>query len=152
MPRAPFQVLVLPFRMLDSGEVEYALLRRGDTGYWQGIAGGGEDAETPEQAARREAAEEAGLSPSCPLITLQSVASIPTVIFPAHLHWPKDLLVIPEYAFGVNATGQDIVLSSEHAAVRWCAEPEARQLVRWDSNRTALWELARRIETGQLVC
>ncbi|GBF06479.1 hypothetical protein DAERI_090065 [Deinococcus aerius] len=150
MGRAPFQVLVLPFRLLSRGQVEFALLRRRDAGYWQGVAGGGEDDETPEQTARREATEEAGISPSCPLVALQAVASIPAVIFPAHLHWPKDLLVVPEYAFGVDATGQELVLSGEHDAIRWCAESQARQLVKWDSNRTALWELARRIESGRV--
>lgn len=47
--RAPFQVLVLPFRKTTSG-TEYALFRRSDSGDWQTIAGGGDDGETPLQA------------------------------------------------------------------------------------------------------
>src|SRR5215216_3724181 len=64
MARAPFQVLVLPFRIVDTSTFEYALFKRSDEPYWQGIAGGGEDAETPLAAARREAFEEAQIPPS----------------------------------------------------------------------------------------
>ena len=39
--RAPFQVLVLPYRQLDDSEYEYAVLRRADEGYWHVVAGGG---------------------------------------------------------------------------------------------------------------
>ncbi|HEY2253948.1 MAG TPA: NUDIX domain-containing protein, partial [Planctomycetaceae bacterium] len=63
MPRAPFQVLVIPFRRIDGGSFVYALFRRQQAtgGYWQWIAGGGEDDESPLEAARREALEEAGI-------------------------------------------------------------------------------------------
>ena len=52
--RAPFQILVIPFRRTAAG-LEFAVLRRSDADYWQFVAGGGEDDETPLQAARREA-------------------------------------------------------------------------------------------------
>ena len=58
MARAPFQVLVYPYRKTREDGLEYALLKRSDAGYWQGIAGGGEDNETLLEAARREAYEE----------------------------------------------------------------------------------------------
>jgi hypothetical protein len=38
MPRAPLQILVLPFREVRKSEFEYAVLRRSDDGYWQGAA------------------------------------------------------------------------------------------------------------------
>lgn len=38
MPRAPLQILVLPFREVRKSEFEYAVLRRSDDGYWQGVA------------------------------------------------------------------------------------------------------------------
>ena len=61
MARAPFEVLVYPYRGLPDGRFVYALFRRADAGFWQGIAGGGEDGETPLEAVRREAYEEAGI-------------------------------------------------------------------------------------------
>jgi dATP pyrophosphohydrolase len=54
MARAPFQVLVLPYRRRPDGALEYALFQRADSGVWQAIAGGGENLETPEAAAARE--------------------------------------------------------------------------------------------------
>ena len=59
MSRAPFQVLVNPYRKRSNGHFEYALMQRADDGTWQGIAGGGEDGETPFEAAIRETYEEA---------------------------------------------------------------------------------------------
>jgi len=59
MARAPFQVLILPFRQAADGDWQYGVLRRSDE-YWQGIAGGGEDGEAPLEAAMREMEEEAG--------------------------------------------------------------------------------------------
>ena len=40
MARAPFQILVFPYRRRGD-KFEFALFRRADDGYWQGIAGGG---------------------------------------------------------------------------------------------------------------
>lgn len=42
MARAPFQVLVIPHRIHMHNQLEFALLKRADEGFWQGIAGGGE--------------------------------------------------------------------------------------------------------------
>jgi len=47
MARAPFQVLVYPYRKRNENHREYALLRRADDGTWQGVAGGGEVGEKP---------------------------------------------------------------------------------------------------------
>ncbi len=59
--RAPFQVLVIPFRR--TGTVpEFAVLKRSDASYWQFVAGGGENDETPAQAATRETEEEIGIT------------------------------------------------------------------------------------------
>jgi len=38
MARAPFRILVFPYKMLDDNPM-YALFRRSDEGFWQGIAG-----------------------------------------------------------------------------------------------------------------
>jgi len=150
MARAPFQVLVLPFRRTGGGGVEFAVLRRRDLGLWQGVAGGGEDGETPGQAAEREASEELGLDRPVPLYPLQTVASIPACMFAARRTWPRGTYVIPEYAFGADLTGLDVTLSKEHTAVRWLDAKAARAALRFDSNRTALEELAERLEADDL--
>lgn len=47
------QVLVIPYKMIN-GKAEYCIFKRSDALYWQFIAGGGEDKETPLEAAKRE--------------------------------------------------------------------------------------------------
>lgn len=143
--RAPFQVLVFPYRRRDDGTYVFAVFRRADLGFWQGIAGGGEDDETPVEAARREVREEAGISDEAPLIALDSVASVPVSAFSKVDHWPTGRFVIPEYAFGVDVSGQTLALSWEHSELRWLTLEEAQKLVRFDSNSVALGELAQRL-------
>ena len=145
MARAPFQVLVLPYRIVGQGDHEFAVFSRSDYDCWQGIAGGGEEAETPLQAAQREALEEAGIPPDRVFLPLDSVASVPVTCFPASTLWGDHLYVIPEYAFGVDATGACMVVSDEHREFRWLTYPQAERLLKYDSNRVALWELNQRI-------
>jgi dihydroneopterin triphosphate diphosphatase len=144
--RAPFQVHVLLWRRIDEGRLEYALFRRVKGRFWQGIAGGGEDDETPVEAALREAHEEAGF-PGEPqdLLRLDSMATIPVVGIMGSLYWGPDVLVVPEYSFGLRCTAETCVLSDEHDVYRWFSFPEASRRLRWDSNRNALWELDHRL-------
>lgn len=144
MPRAPLQVLVIPFRNTDAG-LEYAVFHRADEAIWQFIAGGGEDTETALMAAQREAAEEAGIAGARRWLELDARASIRRTEFAQTEHWPTTLYVVPEFAFGVEATGDTLCLSHEHDEVRWCTYAEAQALLGWDSNRTALWELNERL-------
>ena len=43
--RAPFNVLVIPSYRAPDAETRYCVLRRADAGFWQWVAGGGEDAQ-----------------------------------------------------------------------------------------------------------
>lgn len=144
--RAPFQVLVIPYILSNSDGPRYAVFRR--PGYepalWQWIAGGGESGETPIQAARRESAEEAGISAAADFMTLRTVSSIPVFNFPG-TDWPDDLDVVPEYAFAVEIDDPVLTLSSEHVEYRWLDYRGVIGILKWDSNRTALWELQRRL-------
>lgn len=145
--RAPFQVLVIPF--LESSEgFRFGLLRREDAGYWQGIAGGGEADETPLEAARREAAEEAGVGPDAEFVALDARSTMPVVAVTGEFTWGPEVLVIPEFAFGARSAGEHLRLSHEHTEYRWFDLDDAMQAVQWDSNRTALWELHHRLHTG----
>lgn len=149
MARAPFQVLVLPWRHR-AGAFEVAVLRRADYDLWQFISGGGEDDETPAAAARREAHEEAAVPPGASYLALDSTCTIPACWFQAWPLWPADVLVVREHAFGVEVPGE-LVLSPEHRELRWCTVPEAMDLVRFDSNRNALWELHERLHPGPRI-
>jgi len=145
MSRAPFQILVIHFYRGEPGKAEYAVFRRSDAGYWQGIAGGGEGKETPLQAARRESQEEAGIPEDAQFITLDTVCSVSVDNFADGTLWDKDILVIPEYFFGVEMGSKEITISAEHLEYRWVEYEEALSMLKWDSNKTALWELNRRL-------
>lgn len=147
--RAPYNVLVLPYRQVPGGW-EFCVMRRSDADYWQGIAGGGEVGEAPPVAAKREAEEEAGIPQSAPYCRLDSMASVSVRHFPAHRFWTEHRYVIPEYCFGVDATGVGIALSDEHTEFLWGSHDTVRDRLHWDSNITALWELAERLVKGDL--
>ena len=143
MARAPFNVLVLPYRACD-GVHEFAVFSRADVEMWQFIAGGGEDGEDDAQAARREAFEEGGIDSEDGWIALDSRASIPRSAYPG-APWPESVLVIPEFCFAVEIGDSEIRLSHEHERFDWLRYEAARERLTWDSNRVALWELNERL-------
>jgi dATP pyrophosphohydrolase len=151
MARAAFQVLVLPFTQ-QGDRIKYAIFTRSDAATVQFIAGGGENNEQPAEAAKREAFEEAGISPFATYYTLNTQCSIPVYCFRAadRAHWGKECFVVPEYAFAVRITSETLTLSHEHIQYEWLEYDAAAAKLRYDSNRTALWELNERIKTGCL--
>ncbi len=121
-------------------------MKRSDDGWWQAIAGGGEDDETPLDAARRETCEEAGIPPTAELIQLDTVEPVPVAEFRNSQIWGENVYVIPQYCYGVNAQDFQIVISGEHAEYRWLPYAEARDLIKFEGNKTALWELNQRLK------
>jgi len=146
MNRDPFQTLVIPYRILPNQNILYAIFRCEERtgGYWQGIAGGGENGESPLEAAKREAFEEAGIGEDSDYIALDSLAMIP-VKDVCGFKWGEDVLVIPEYCFGIKVENEHLQLSPEHTDFRWMNYSDAKELLHWDSNKTALWELNHRL-------
>jgi len=143
--RAPFQILVLPYRK-SGNKFEYAIFKRTDAGYWQGIAGGGEDNETPFEAAKRELCEETGINSGSKLFKLQFLAYVPKIEFAAHKGWPEDIYVVPEYYFSFEVVGENIILSNEHTEYKWVDYDTAHDLLFWQSNKVGLWELNERLK------
>jgi dATP pyrophosphohydrolase len=140
--RAPLQVLVIPFRWKE-GKHQYAILKVNDGGCWQFVAGGAENKETPIQAARRECQEETGLEGK--IFPLDSMTTIPKSQFLDSVKWGEEVYVIPEYTFGLEVLEGEIQLSREHTAYRWVDFDQGCSLLKWDSNRNALWELHQRL-------
>ena len=56
------------------------------------------------------------------------------------------LIDIPEYCFGVKIEGTEIKLSKEHLEYKVCSYEEAYSMLRYDGNKTALWELNMRLK------
>ena len=147
MSRAPFQVLVIPYNILKD-TIRYCIFERTQPMFQvQFIAGGGEDDETPIEAAERECFEEAQIQ-SGNFIKLTSLCYIPTHIFSENQRkiWGEDVFVIPEHAFAVELKSADIVISEEHTWYKWVSYEEALSSLKWDSNKTALYELNCRIK------
>ena len=143
--RLPYQVLVIPYRKVDD-IYQFAIFSRADMDCWQWIAGGGEDNdESILESAKREAYEEACISKDLDFIRLDTLSSIPTSIF-GDGGWDDNIYVIPEYSFAVCIEGSQLIISKEHKEFKWVEYKEAYELLKYDSNRTALWELAKRIK------
>ena len=143
MGRAPFQVLVILFHKRDNA-IKYCIFERKQPhSQIQFVAGGGEDEETPVEAAARELREETGVAGAC-LLSLKSLCYIPTHIFSVEQRkvWGEEVYVIPEYSFAAEVETADCIeLSDEHAGFSWVTYEEAQGALKWDSNKTALYEL-----------
>lgn len=143
--RAPYQVLVIPYRFRNN-DIEFAIFSRSDMKCWQWIAGGGEDFdESFLDSARREAFEEANIPFDSDYIELDSRTSIPVEHCAGGFIWGKDVYVVTEYSFGVSVSSDDLEISSEHKGYKWVTYTEALKLLKYDSNKTALWELNKRL-------
>lgn len=141
--RAPFQVLVFPYQMLGN-EPRFLIGCRSDDGVWQAVSGGGEGNESKLQAAKRELLEETGLVGNN-WQKLDSICSLPKVLYKGHQNWNNHQFVIPEYCFSVQVSSEPR-LSNEHTELRWFSYEEASQLLKYDSNRNALWEAYERLK------
>ncbi len=152
MSRQPKQVHIYLYREGKDG-YEYAIFQRSDNPlWWQGICGGLEDDETIEEAAIRETYEEAGISDKLPFYKLENLSYLPVSIFSEKRQniWGKDIVVVPMFFFAVPYNGQ-ITLSHEHSEIRWLSYENAQQLVYFNDQKTALYELNERLKRGNLI-
>ena len=121
--RAPFQILAIPYRLKPT--LQYCVLHRSDSDQYQFVAGGGEDAEKPIEAAEREIYEETSVK-AARILLLTSMAYIPANVIAksARALWSPDIIVIPEYAFGFLCEAE-ITVSREHTGFEWLGYQEA---------------------------
>jgi len=143
MSRQPINVLVFPYFINEEDKIEYAIFKRSDGNWWQGISGGVEGNENIIDAAKRECWEESRIDRNSSYIKLDAVSSVPRNIF--NYNWDTDVYVVKEYSFGVKVNSKELILSDEHEEYGWFSYDECISLLKWDSNKTALWELNRRL-------
>ena len=144
-----FQALVFPFRKSNSKVYEYAVFQRIRSGLWQAISGGGKTDESFLEAAKREAWEETSISQSAKYYSLETINSVPIHYFTEQT--PEGRYVIEEHCFAVDCDGIEITLSPEHSEYRWVDYETAQKLLKWDSNKTALWELNQRLLDNKMI-
>ena len=104
-----------------------------------------EDGEFPIESAKREAFEEAGITKECSYIQLDSVSSLPVEDVVGEFLWGDDVYVIKEFSFGVKVPTKTSHYLKEHLHYKWLCFEEAVTYLKWDSNKTALWELNKRL-------
>ena len=148
--RNPYQILLIPFSLFKK-ELYVYIFKRSNGGWWQFVSGGGEDEESIAETVLRELEEETGIRIDGELIELQAIASIPVSAFnDKFIHFKNDTYVIPEYSFAVNIEQSLIQLSNEHSSFRFVKAKDAYKLLRYDSNKTALFELEQLFINGKL--
>ena len=138
--RIPKQVLIIPYRNIDD-KIEYCVFKRKDMNAWQWISGGAEDFDKNIlESAKRELWEETGIK-DVQIQQLELTCKIPVVNIVKDFIWGEDVFYSEEYAFSVNITNKQIKLSNEHTEYKWVDYSEAKNLLKYDSNKSALWEL-----------
>ncbi|AUY10660.1 NUDIX hydrolase [Aeromonas sp. ASNIH2] len=150
--RTAKQVLVIPYFIRDA-VLQMVILKRADLDIWQWVAGGVEENESLDEAARRECSEELGIA-CCdnPLLPLESHCTIPKSHFDLQGAAYEHLYTITEYAFAIELKVSDkIALSEEHSEHMFTTYPQLKDLKIWDSNRTAAWELRQRLLDNHLI-
>ena len=146
--RLPKQVLIIPYRIIDD-KVEYCIFKRKHMEIWQWIAGGVEDFDKDIiSAAKREVYEETGITQDVNITELEGFTKIPVVNIVKEFKWGDDIFYAEEYSFAVNINNKKIKISEEHTEHKWCSYDEAKSLLKYDSNKSALWELNEKIKKG----
>jgi dATP pyrophosphohydrolase len=133
----PEEVLVVVYR---PGPQFLVALRSPERhGYWNPIAGGVEEGESAETAARRELVEEAGLDGPLRLEAL-----------PLDLSYvrPEGMRIRMHGFLAEAPPGFEPVLNDEHVEYRWCSAAEADSLLTYPEPREAHAYVARRLETA----
>ena len=131
----PEEALVVVYR--PGPEFLVALRSPERHGYWNPIAGGIENGETAEAAARRELEEESGL-----------VVSGRFERIPLDLSYTRpEGVSVPLHAFLAEAPESwEPVLDDEHVDYRWCSAAEADALLTYPEPRQAYAYAARLLE------
>ncbi|WP_414044396.1 NUDIX hydrolase [Macrococcus sp. EM39E] len=142
--RAPCNVLVLPY-IINENEPFFCIFKRQDMQIWQFVAGGGENNETPLEAAQRELYEEIQMN-SLKVYKLDATTTVPVEYFKDFKdRWKEGLFVIPVYSFAAEVDNNIVKVSSEHVVSKWLNYEEAIDLLHFDIDKTALWELNKRL-------
>ena len=143
--RLPKQVLIIPYRIINQ-KIEYCILKRKNMQIWQWVAGGVEDFDKDIiTAAKREMKEEIGISEDIDIVELECFTKIPVVNIVKEFKWGDNVYYEYEYSFAANISDKQIKISEEHSEYKWVSYDEARNLLKYDSNKSALWELNEKI-------
>ncbi len=135
--RTKNQIEVFFYKRLPDRECLFLLMRRVPErgGFWQPLTGGVEHGETFEEAVRREAFEETGITEITEAVDSNY-----------HYEFTDEGRHHVEYIFGAEVPAStNIHLSHEHDDFRWVSKDEALQLLKWPGNKEGLRKLCERL-------
>jgi dATP pyrophosphohydrolase len=133
------QVEVIVFKIVDK-QILFLLLKRNPErgGFWQPITGGVHNDEPLLNAAQRELKEETNIT---------NYIKIYSDIYYFEFQ-SEGYGILKEYVFGVQiAPETNVKISSEHTDMQWCDFTGALELLKYESNKTALQKLYSLIKT-----
>lgn len=142
--REPYQVLVILYN--NDKELKVCVFHRKKTNYWQFISGGKESHDRDLiDTVVREIFEETGLNIKREEVkTLETITSIPAIWFEKI---KNNTILVKENCFAVYLDSfSNISLCDEHDRMLVVASKEAFNLLQWDSNKTALYELSTKLK------
>ncbi len=138
--RLPYKTLTIPYKKTSDG-FKFLILRRADLDFWQWVSGGGESEDKDLiSTVIRELKEEIGTSvASEDVMRLESRCAL--FEDEPMKYNDENITVLPEYTFAVNIKESEVKISEEHSEYRWVTKETAKNLLKYDSNKTALLEL-----------
>ena len=142
--RKPKNVLVFLYRLRNT-KIEYCIFYRKKEQFYQGLSGGVEDNEDLVDTLKREVYEETKIKVNN-IMKLDTISSIPGINVNKDFNYKNNIYVVYEYAFGICIDNEKIELSDEHEKYKWVSFDEAIKLLKYDSNKTALFELNERLK------
>ena len=128
----PEEVMIVVYR--PGPEFLVALRSPERHGYWNLVAGGVEDGESPDAAARRELAEESGL---------EQPARFEAIPLELGYVRPEGMRVAMHAYLAEAPEGFEPVLNEEHVDHRWCEPADAVALLAYPEPRAAVSYVAR---------
>ena len=140
--RKPRNVLVFLYRY--NNGIEYCIFYRNKEKFYQGLSGGVEDNEELADTVKREVYEETGIKVNN-IMKLDTISSIPGINVSKIFNYKNNIYVVYEYVFGIKINNEKIKISDEHKEYKWVSFDEAIKLLKYDSNKTALYELNERL-------
>ena len=146
--RNPKQVLIFLYRI--NKEIEYCIFYRKKEKFYQGLSGGVEDNEELIDTVKREVYEETKIKVNN-ILKLDTISSIPGINVNKEFNYKNNIYIVYEYAFGIKINNEKIKLSDEHEKYIWVNFNEAINLLKYDSNKTALFELNERLIHNEVI-
>ena len=85
---------------------------------------------------------------------LDSKTTIPVLNITGEYTWGPNVYVVPEYSYAIEIKDEDgnIQLANEHKEYKWVEYDEALKKLKYDSNKTALWELNEKLNKRTKAC